>query len=62
VTGTRPASRFASRPHPRHDKRTDIAKSVLAIAARVLENVTLGRIYDAKTVEWANHIVKANAS
>jgi hypothetical protein len=33
---------------------------VLAIAKRVLENVALGRVYEANTVEWAERIVSSN--
>ena len=41
--------------------RTDIAKSVLEIAKRVLDNVKAGRIYPQGTVEWAEQIVRGNA-
>ena len=40
--------------------KTDIAKEVLVIAKRVLENVDLGRVYPDGTVEWANRIVASN--
>ena len=51
--------RFGSARH-HHGNRTAIAKNVLEIARRVIENVGLGRVYDARTLEWAKHIVKAN--
>ncbi len=47
--------------HGNSSERTDVAKSVLVIAQRVLENVTLGRVYPQGTVEWAEAIVRGNA-
>lgn len=41
-------------------ERTDIVKSVLEIAKRVLENVDAGRVYPSGTVEWAKQIVAGN--
>lgn len=44
----------------RVSSRTDVARNVLEIASRVLSNVKAGRVYDAKTVEWAETIVRNN--
>ena len=40
--------------------KTDVAKSVLLVARRVLENVKAGRVYSPREIEWAEDIVKAN--
>jgi hypothetical protein len=53
----------AATSHPTdRSSRTDIAKEVLVIARRVLENVDAGRVYPAGTVEWAKQIVNGNRS
>lgn len=51
----------AATSHPGNSSaRTDIAKSVLEIARRVLDNVKAGRVYPQGTVEWAEQIVRGN--
>lgn len=44
----------------RFENKTDVAKSVLVIAQRVLENAKAGRVYPKESIEWAERTVRQN--